>query len=215
MDPKTFSQEHEASFESYQGVIYYCFNRLLSASSETVKVNDVLHVGMDFNVTKMAAVVYVRRGEHMHAVDEFFNLFDTPAMIEAIQERYPDHEVAVYPDASGENRKSSNASETDLALLRKAGFKVHVNSRNPAVKDRINSMNGMLCNTLSERRLFVNVDKCPHFAKCLERQIYDDYGQPDKSAGFDHMNDAGTYPIAYLFPIDKKSVGVRRIRGMS
>lgn len=48
-----------------------------------------------------------------------------------------------------------------------------------------------------------------------ERQIYDDYGQPDKSAGFDHMNDAGTYPIAYLFPIDKKSVGVRRIRGMS
>jgi len=111
MDPKTFSQEHEASFESYQGVIYYCFNRLLSASSETVKVNDVLHVGMDFNVTKMAAVVYVRRGEHMHAVDEFFNLFDTPAMIEAIQERYPNHEVAVYPDASGENRKSSNASE--------------------------------------------------------------------------------------------------------
>lgn len=84
---------------------------MLSASSETVKVNDVLHVGMDFNVTKMAAVVYVRRGEHMHAVDEFFNLFDTPAMIEAIQERYPNHEVAVYPDASGENRKSSNASE--------------------------------------------------------------------------------------------------------
>ncbi len=188
---------------------------MLSASSETVKVNDVLHVGMDFNVTKMAAVVYVRRGEHMHAVDEFFNLFDTPAMIEAIQERYPNHEVAVYPDASGENRKSSNASETDLALLRKAGFKVHVNSRNPAVKDRINSMNGMLCNTLAERRLFVNVVKCPHFTKCLERQIYDDYGQPDKSAGFDHMNDAGTYPIAYLFPIDKKSVGVRRIRGMS
>lgn len=33
MDPKTFSQEYEASFESYQGVIYYCFNRLLSASS--------------------------------------------------------------------------------------------------------------------------------------------------------------------------------------
>jgi hypothetical protein len=64
-------------------------------------------------------------------------------------------------------------------------------------------------------RLFVNVDKCTHFAKCLERQIYDDYGQPDKSAGFDHMNDAGTYPIAYLFAIDKKSVGVRRIRGMS
>ena len=159
---------------------------------------------MDFNVTKMAAVVYVRRGETMHAVDEFVNLFDTPAMIEAIKERYPGYEVGVYPDASGENRKSNNASETDLALLRKAGFKVFVNSRNPAVKDRINSMNGMLCNTFSERRLFVNAAKCPHFAKCQERQIYDEHGQPDKKSGFDHMNDAGTYPIAYLFPINEQ-----------
>ena len=215
MDPKTFSQEYEASFESYQGVIYYCFNRVLNSSNETAKSGDVLLIGMDFNVTKMAAVVYVRRGETMHAVDEFVNLFDTPAMIEAIKQRYPDYEIGIYPDASGENRKSSNASETDLALLRKAGFKVYVNSRNPAVKDRINSMNGMLCNTLAERRLFVNAVKCPHFVKCQERQIYDENGQPDKKSGFDHMNDAGTYPIAYLFPIDKKAVGIRRIPGMS
>ena len=82
MDLKTFQQEYEASFESYQGVIYYCFNRQSNASTETAKANDVLHIGMDFNVTKMSAVVYVRRGDHMHAVDEFHSLFDTPAMIE-------------------------------------------------------------------------------------------------------------------------------------
>lgn len=65
-------------------------------------------------------------------------------------------------------------------------------------------MNGMLCNTFGERRLYVNANKCPHFAKCQERQIYDVHGQPDKKAGFDHMNDAGTYPIAYLFPINEQ-----------
>lgn len=215
MDPKTFSQEYEASFESYQGVIYYCFNRLQNASNETVQPNDVLHIGMDFNVTKMAAVVYVRRGDELHAVEEFVNLFDTPAMIEAIQEAYPNKEIGIYPDASGENRKSSNASETDIALLRKAKFKVYVNTSNPAVKDRINSMNSLLCNTLGERRLFINLMNCPHFAKCQERQIYDENGQPDKKSGFDHMNDAGTYPVAYLFPINKKVVGTRRIRGMA
>ena len=59
----------------------------------------------------------------------------------------------------------------------------------------------MFMNTLGERRLFVNYDKCPQFTKCLERHIYDDNGQPDKKSGFDHMNDAGSYPIAYLFPI--------------
>ena len=166
---------------------------------------------MDFNVTKMAAVVYVRRGDDMHAVDEFVNLFDTPAMIEAIQEKYPDHEIGIYPDASGENRKSNNASETDIAMLRKAGFKVYVNASNPAVKDRINSMNARLCNTLGERRLFINLTACPHFAKCQERQIYDDHGQPDKKSGFDHMNDAGTYPIAYLFPINHKVTSLSSI----
>ena len=204
MDIKTFKQEYEASFESYQGVIYYCYDRIKNGSSDTVKPTDTLHIGMDFNVTKMAAVVYVRRGDTMHAVDEFVDLFDTPAMIESIKAKYPSHQVGVYPDASGQNRKSNGASETDLSLLRKAGFNVYVNSQNPAVKDRINSMNGMLCNTLSERRLFVNYDKCANFAKCLERQIYDDNGQPDKKSGFDHMNDAGTYPIAYLFPITKE-----------
>ena len=201
MDLKTFQQEYEASFESYQGVIYYCFNRQSNASTETAKANDVLHIGMDFNVTKMSAVVYVRRGDHMHAVDEFHSLFDTPAMIEAIQTRYPEHSISVYPDASGDNRKSNNASVTDITMLKKAGFKVHVNASNPAVRDRINSTNAMFMNTLGERRLFVNYDKCPQFTKCLERHIYDDNGQPDKKSGFDHQNDAGSYPIAYLFPI--------------
>ena len=203
MDLKTFQQEYEASFESYQGVIYYCFNRQTNASSEAIKGRETLHIGMDFNVTKMAGVVYVKRGEQMHAVDEFNNLFDTPAMIEAIKKKYSDHSIAIYPDASGDNRKSNNASETDITMLKKAGFRVYVNSSNPAVKDRINSTNSRFCNTLGERNLFVNINKCPEFTKCLERHIYDDNGQPDKKSGFDHMNDAGTYPIAFLFPIKK------------
>lgn len=204
MDLKTFQQEYEASFESYQGVIYYCFDRQQNHSNEVVKRGDTLHIGMDFNVTKMSSVVYVKRGEQMHAVDEFFNLFDTPAMIDAIKAKYPNYPVSIYPDASGDNRKSNNASETDIQLLKKAGFRVYVNSRNPAVKDRINSSNARFCNTLGERNLFVNIAKCPQFVKCLERHIYDDNGQPDKKSGFDHMNDAGTYPISYLYPIRKE-----------
>lgn len=205
MDIKTFQQEYEASFESYQGVIYYCFNRQLSASNEVVREGDTLHIGMDFNVTKMAAVVYVKRGESIHAVDEFNDLFDTPAMIDAIRDRYEGYNIAIYPDASGDNRKSNNASETDISMLRKAGFRVYVNSTNPAVKDRINSTNAQLCNTLGERNMFVNINKCPQFTKCLERHIYDANGQPDKKSGFDHMNDAGTYPIAYLYPMERKA----------
>ncbi|WP_140920991.1 phage terminase large subunit family protein [Limnobaculum xujianqingii] len=208
MDPRTFRQEYLASFENYQGVVYYCFDRRKNHTDETVQPGDVLHIGMDFNVSKMAAVVYVMRDGLPRAVYEFMNVFDTPAMIKKIEERYSGHSIAVYPDASGKNRKSSNASESDIALLEDAGFSVCVNSTNPAVKDRVNAMNAMLCNTYGERRMLVNTHECPKFTQCLERQIYDDKGEPDKKGGFDHGNDGGGYPIAFLFPIEKPATDV-------
>ncbi len=212
MDPRTFRQEYEASFENYQGVVYYCFDRRANHTDDTVKRGDALHIGMDFNVQKMAAIVYVIREDGMpRALDEFIDLFDTRAMIEKIQQRYPEHSVVIYPDASGDNRKT-NASDSDIALLKKAGFAVRVNPANPAVKDRINSLNSMLCNTYGERRLLVNTHRCVKFTQSLERQVYNDNGEPDKKAGYDHPNDAGGYPIAHLFPIRKTST-ISRLRG--
>ena len=204
MDPRTFRQEYEASFENYQGVVYYCFDRRKNHTDETVKPGEALHIGMDFNVGKMAAVVYVLRDGLPRAVDEFMDVFDTPAMIEAIKTRYEvgKHTISIYPDASGKNRKSSNASESDISLLYDAGFSVLVNDSNPAVRDRINAVNSMLCNTYGERRMMVNTVTCPKFTQCLERQVYNDKGEPDKKGGFDHGNDGGGYPIVFLFPVN-------------
>lgn len=204
MDPRTFRQEYEASFENYQGVVYYCFDRRKNHTDMTVQPGDALHIGMDFNVGKMAAVVYVIHDGLPYAVDEFMDVFDTPAMTKAINDRYGEggHSITVYPDASGKNRQTSNGLTSDIALLEQAGFDVCVNNSNPAVRDRINAMNAMLCNTVGERRLHINTTTCPRFTQCQERQIYNDKGEPDKKAGFDHANDAGTYPIAYLYPIN-------------
>lgn len=201
MDPRTFRQEYEASFENYAGVVYYTFDRNECRTTERIKPGEALHIGMDFNVMKMSAVVYVMRGELPLALDEFHSVRDTPDMIEKIKARFPEHGIAVYPDASGQNTSSKNASESDLSLLKKAGFTVVVDSTNPSIKDRVNSLNAVFLNSYGERRLKVNVDQCPNFTQCLERQIYDDKGQPDKKGGFDHMNDAGGYFIAKRFPI--------------
>jgi hypothetical protein len=111
MDPRTF--------ENYQGVVYYCFNRIKNNTAERIKPGEQLHIGIDFNVGKMAGIVFVIRNALLFALDEFSDIFDTPAMIQKIEERYPEHGITVYPDASGNNRKSVNASQTDLALLRK------------------------------------------------------------------------------------------------
>jgi len=204
MDPRTFRQEYEASFENYQGVIYYCFDRRHNHTDETIKRGDALHIGMDFNVGKMAAIVYVIRDGEPRALDELTDVFDTPAMIEKIKARFAGHGITVYPDASGKNRKTSNASESDISLLRAAGFSVTVDDANPAVKDRINSLNAMLCNTYGERRLKVNTKKCPKLTISLERQVYDEKGQPDKEGDFDHPNDAAGYMVVKLWPINRR-----------
>jgi len=54
----------------------------------------------------------------------------------------------------------------------------------------------------------VNEQTCPVAARCLEQQAYDKNGEPDKSGGNDHQNDATTYPIAYEMPVVKPVINV-------
>ncbi len=193
------------------GSVYAEFDRALNASSETVQSGETLHIGMDFNVTRMASVVHVLRGADPHAVDELVDVFDTPAMIALIKDKYRGHSVMVYPDASGGSRRSVMASESDLSLLKAAGFRVCVNSVNPAVKDRVLSVNAML-NKDGKRRYKVNPQTCPHLVESLEKQAYDKNGEPDKTAGFDHVIDATGYFISYKFPIVKRTATVQPFR---
>ena len=117
----------------------------------------------------------------------------------------------MYPDASGKNRKSNNASTSDIALLEQAGFDVRVNASNPAVKDRVLSVNAMLHKD-GKRRYKVNPQMCPNLVECLEKQAYDKNGEPDKSAGFDHALDAAGYFIAYRYPLVRRTASVQPFR---
>jgi PBSX family phage terminase large subunit len=179
------------------GSVYPSFDRRLNATYETIKEKEPLHIGLDFNVTKMSAVIHVLRNDEPHAVMEYTGVFDTPAMIQIIKQNHAEHKIFIYPDASGQARKSNNASVSDLSLLRQANFQVMVNSTNPAVKDRVLAMNKLI----SDRRYKVNPDKCPELVESLERQAYDKNGEPDKSGGFDHVLDATGYCISYRYPI--------------
>lgn len=193
------------------GSVYPEFDRALNATNETVQPGDTLHIGMDFNVVKGAAVVHVLRGDDPHAVDEYTGVFDTPSMIELIKRDYGKHQIMIYPDASGKSRKSQNASESDIALLKAAGFRVCVNPANPAVKDRVLSANAMIHKD-GKRRYRVNPQMCPNLVECLEKQAYDKNGEPDKSAGFDHALDAAGYFIAYRYPLVRRTSTIQPFR---
>ncbi len=185
------------------GTVYNSYNRKLHNSTETIRPFEPLYIGCDFNVTNQAATIWVKRngGAEWHAVDELTGMYDTPEMIRIIKERFADkgHLINMYPDASGKARHSSNASISDIALLKAAGFYVRARSKNPDVRDRVQATNS----AFSKGRLFINTQKCPTVANCLEQQAYDKNGEPDKKSGFDHQNDATTYPIAYEMMINR------------
>jgi hypothetical protein len=195
------------------GSVYAEFDRHLNNCATTIQVSEPLHIGLDFNVGNMTATIAVMRGGDPHFVDELTGLLDTPATIAAIKSRYVGHAILVYPDASGNSRKSNNASESDLTLLRAAGFTVLVAPSNPAVKDRILAMNQMI-HSEGVRRLRINADRCPVLVEALEKQAYDKNGEPDKSSGLDHPPDAAGYLIFYKFPVRGRAMKRLTIGGI-
>jgi len=202
LDDRTFEQEYEARFVSYSGVIYYAFKR-----EESVIRHDgdrsVIHVGMDFNLDPMSAVLMTRRGDTLHVFDEIVMFgSNTDEMVAEIRTRYGNGTIVIYPDPASRQRKTSAGGRTDLSILQNAGFDVKVRSSHAAVRDRINSVNSRLLSKDGQRRLFVD-PKCKKVIESLERHTYKEgTSQPEKD-GFDHMNDALGYAVEYLFPIRK------------
>jgi len=189
----------------HSGTVFNNYDRIACRSTMTADDSTLVRIGMDFNVTNMSAVAYIVHGDQWHAVNEFKGIYDTPAMIRAIQEKYPNHVVRIYPDASGRSRKTVDASISDISLLESAGFAVYANKANPFVKDRI-----LAANTAFDKgRLLVNDTLCPEYARCLEQLAYDDNGTPDKKSNLDHLPDAGTYPIAFEIPVVKPVADLR------
>lgn len=169
-------------------IVYLDFKKDLNHSNREVKETDALHIGMDFNVTNMAAVVHITENGVKVAVDEFSKVYDTHTLCSLIKERYPKNKIIAYPDASGNNKKSNGLSDFDI--IKGFNFTIKSPKKNGSVRDRVNLMNSEF-RTL---KYLVNTYNCPDYVECLTKQKYDK-GEPDKKKGFDHMPDAGGYFI--------------------
>ena len=189
----------------FTDIVYYEYDRVLNDSEYTVNTfpRAPLHIGMDFNIGKCAAIVHITKDGLPHAVAEHVNVYDTAKMCELLKRTYPGRQIIVYPDASGKNRSPAGVS-TSHAIIKQAGFELKVNAANPPVGDRINSMNAMFHNAAGERRYRVNSRTCPTYVECLESQAWVK-GEPDKSNDWDHPLDAGGYFINFTYPQQGKA----------
>lgn len=204
LDARQFSQEYEASFVTYAGVIYYNFDRQYNLLA-TDSVSNQLLIGMDFNVTPMSAVVMQRTNLGLHVIDEIVIYgSNTEEMAEEIRRRYPHQTIIVYPDPAGAQRKTSAGGRTDITILQQAGFQVKYRNSHPPVRDRINAVNALLLNADGDRRLTID-PKCKRTIESLEKQTYKtDTLIPNKDDGYDHMNDALGYCVEFTYPIKRE-----------
>ena len=176
------------------GQVYDRFDRAKHVFSKLPDISDdPLRIGIDFNVGKMSAVIAIRDAKRLTVVDEVSGAHDTDALAQEIRRRYPTHRVYIYPDASGSSR-STNATQTDIQILESYGFSNQSPKANPPVRDRIAAVQALMENGKGEIRLQVH-QSCQRLIECLELQSYTDKGDPDKDAGFDHMNDALGYLV--------------------
>lgn len=204
---REFRQEYMATFETYSGAVYYSFDRsqlfALADMDPGVHDRETLHVGVDFNVSPMSAVIAVKRGERLFVIDavEIYGS-NTDELCEEVKTRYgTERKYMAYPDASGGARNTKGTS--DHNILRQHGFTVKSPSRNPPVKDRIAAVNSAFKSSNGAIKLYIN-NTTKRLIECVEKQTYKgDTRVPDKDSGFDHLVDALGYLTVYHFPIQR------------
>ena len=186
------AKRYGKAIDIYTNEVYDYYQKERLHTDREVKATDTLHIGMDLNIDKMAAVVCIFEDAKVHAVDELYGLRDTESICLAIKKKYPNHTrgmIRAYPDASSRAR-SANSLQTSFQIIKKHFVNMGLR-KNPAEQDRVDKLNYAFYN----QKALVNSNKCKLLVDCLENQMYDDNMKPDKTKDYDHLIDAFGYYI--------------------
>ena len=172
-----------------EGSIYYAFKRH-DHTEKLTKAKAPLWAGMDFNVSPMTCVIGQIYDDTLHIIDEFFlKNSNTDEMCLKIKEKYG-NKVTIAPDSTGK-KQTTNASKSDIQILRSHGFAIKV-ANNPFRVDRYAAVNASIGKGM------VKIDeKCRYLIKDLEQVRYKEgTDKPDTTdLTLTHISDALGYLI--------------------
>lgn len=205
LDLKIFRQEYEASFEVSANNIYHAFDIGGNVKTFEQDIPHRVHIGQDFNIDPGSAIVFAETESGLHIIDEIIvPNSNTDEMAQIIKNKYKENVVTIFPDPAGAARKTSSSNRTDHTILKEYGFAIRTRKAHPSIKDRINSVNRLLCDAAGNRRLYVD-PKCKKTIEALNKHAYKEgTNLPDKTSGYDHIMDALGYCVEYLHPIKQQ-----------
>jgi len=202
-DELLIKQEMDGQFINIHVLpIYYTFDRRRHRLLHVYDERFPLHIGMDFNVNPMTAVVGQYVDYKIKIVNEIeIKSSNTHEMCEQIKILYPRATIYIVPDSTGKALKTSSAGESDHSILREAGFTV-IEQTNPARRDRYNCVNNCL------HKGWVEISpKCENLMIDLEQIGYKEGTDLEDTAGGTrgHLSAGLGYLLWYFFPFIKPS----------
>lgn len=214
MDPRTFRQEFEATFETMSGRVYYPFDRKKHVGNYPFNPSLPIWIGQDFNIDPMSSVIMQPQpnGE-IWVVDELV-LFNSNVteVCDVLEQRYWRYlkQIEIFPDPAGSSRSHARG-ESALDIFRARGFqRIYYRKKHPLIQDRVNAVNAKLYSATGQVTLRVD-EKCRNMIESFEQVIYKEGSMEiDKSLNKEHIADALGYCIEYRFPFrDYTTIGVK------
>lgn len=204
-DVKFAAQEIDGEFVTLGiGQAYYAFSRALNVAEVEHLPNSVAYLGIDFGADPSCVAVLQRRPDGVWIVlDEVFGRSRTVAdcLRDLAEAGWTAHRGywSLEPDPAGKAR--NQAGFTDHALAKMAardlgfvGAELMALRSAPSIRDKVNTVNALLCNSRGERRLLIH-PRCVHLIEDLERVVWKTDGTLDKGPHglFTHSTDSIAY----------------------
>lgn len=198
------------SFETMSGRVYYPFDRKVHVKPLRFDPERPIWIGQDFNIDPMSSVIFQKQSNgELWAVDEIcLPSSNTQELCDELDRRFWRNldQIVIYPDPAGAYR-GHQRGESDLDIFRERGFrKQKYRRKHPAIADRVNAVNRMLCAADGTIRLYVD-PRCKKLIEAFEQTLYlPGSREVDKGAGVEHAADAAGYCIEFEFPTRKVEV---------
>jgi len=239
MDPLTYAQEYEASWDTYQGRAYYPFDRRKHCQPVEYDPAKTLIFCFDFNRAPGVAVVVQELlveglgDEYAEAVTavigEVYIPRDsvTPAVCRRLAQDWGHHEglVLCYGDATGGTGGSAKVEGSDWVLVEntlrptfKDRLRFYVPQGNPRERARVNALNARLMTADEKIHLLVDPVNAAHVAEDFESvQLLEggsgELHKPKSGPGseFTHLTDALGYYVFKEHPVGGRPVATSEV----
>ena len=213
LDERTFKQEYQGEFVSFDGALYYNFSQK-NVSDVLAQYNPEkpIYLSCDFNKSPLCWGIGQKDGNVARVVDEIAIQYNakTQQAAEMFCERYAlaqNRLVYLTGDASGKIETTHDYS-TDYMIIEQVlkenrfNVRYEVPSYNPSINNRVNLVCSLLKSVTGQVRCFIN-PKCTMLINDLDRNVGDGKGGKDKSDPQQtHASDWFDYMMVCMFESD-------------